>query len=57
VKQRIDELGSVQITTVRVNGASLYRVRLGPVASVEEADRLLARVLATGFGDARIVVD
>lgn len=57
VKQRIDELGSVQITSVRVNGTSLYRVRLGPVASVEEADHLLARVLATGFGDARIVVD
>ncbi|HUN48573.1 MAG TPA: septal ring lytic transglycosylase RlpA family protein [Stellaceae bacterium] len=57
VKQRIDGLGSVQITSVRVNGASLFRVRLGPVVSVEEADRLLAKVLATGFSDARIVVD
>ncbi len=57
VKQRIDALGAVQITSVRVNGASLYRVRLGPVMNVEEADRLLAKVLATGFSDARIVVD
>ena len=57
VKQRIDGLGSVQITSIRVNGTNLFRVRLGPVSSVEEADRLLAKVLATGFGDARIVVD
>lgn len=57
VRQRIAGLGSAQITAVRVNGNNLFRVRLGPIASVDEADRMLARVLANGLPDARIVVD
>lgn len=57
VRQRIAGLGSAQITAVRVNGANLFRVRLGPVANVDEADKVLARVLASGLPDARIVVD
>ncbi len=57
VRQRIAGLGSAQITAVRVNGNNLFRVRLGPIASVDEADRMLARVLASGLPDARIVVD
>jgi rare lipoprotein A len=57
VRQRVATLGSVQVSGVRINGNNLFRVRLGPVANVDEADRLLARVLATGLPDARIVVD
>jgi len=57
VKSRIDALGPVKVYAVRVNGVDLYRVRLGPVASVAEADRLLGRVIDAGLGEARIVVD
>jgi rare lipoprotein A len=57
VRQRVETLGRVQVSGVRINGSNLFRVRLGPVANVDEADRLLARVLATGLVDARIVVD
>ena len=57
VRQRIAGIGSANITAVRVNGNNLFRVRLGPIASVDDADKLLARVLATGLPDARIVVD
>jgi len=57
VRQRISGLGSAQITAVRVNGSNLFRVRLGPIASVDEADKMLARVLASGLPDAKIVVD
>ena len=42
---------------LRVNGSNLFRVRLGPITSVDEADKMLARVLASGLPDARIVVD
>jgi len=35
----------------------MFRVRLGPVATIEEADALLARVVASGLPNARIVVD
>ena len=57
VRARIAGIGSANITAVRVNGSNLFRVRLGPVASVDEADKVLSRVLASGLPDARIVVD
>jgi rare lipoprotein A len=57
VKSRLDPLGIVHVTGVRSQGIDLYRVRLGPIANVDEADRLLARVVDGGLSDARIVVD
>jgi rare lipoprotein A len=57
LKRRLDSLGPVNVVGAAVNGASLYRVRLGPIASVEEADRLLERVVAAGLPEARIIVD
>jgi rare lipoprotein A len=54
-KSRVDHLGSALIS--QVNGNGLYRVRLGPIGSVKEADRLLDRVVGTGLTEARIIVD
>jgi peptidoglycan lytic transglycosylase len=55
VRSRIASLGSVEIVPSQANGTALYRVRLGPVASEAEADRLRSKVVETGFPDARIV--
>lgn len=57
VQQRVASLGSASVSGTRVNGQNLFRVRLGPVANVQDADRLLAKVLAAGLVDAQIVVD
>jgi rare lipoprotein A len=57
VKSRLDGLGTVNVTGATINGVQIYRVRLGPIGSVDEADKLLDRVLATGISEARIVVD
>jgi rare lipoprotein A len=57
VRQRLAGVGSAQITAVRINGNNLFRVRLGPIASVDDADKMLTRVLATGLPDAKIIVD
>ena len=57
VRDRIASLGAVQVSGVRVNGANLFRVRLGPVASVQEADGLLSQVVAAGMSGAQIVVE
>lgn len=57
VQSRIASFGSVQVTTASVKGTEVYRVRLGPVATVEQADQLLARVVDSGYPEARIVVD
>jgi rare lipoprotein A len=57
VQSRISGLGSVQLTVASVNGIEIYRVRLGPIASADEAGRLLARVVDSGYPQARIVGD
>jgi rare lipoprotein A len=57
LQARVAPLGSVQVMTASVRGIEMYRVRLGPLSSVEEADQLLARVVDSGFPEARIVVD
>jgi rare lipoprotein A len=57
LQARVAPLGSVQVMTASVRGIEMYRVRLGPLASVEEADRLLARVVDSGYPEAMIVVD
>jgi len=53
----LSQVGEVNISPVLVNGQDLFRVRLGPVKSVEEADALLERVVSSGYVDARIIVD
>jgi rare lipoprotein A len=55
VQSRIARLGSVEVTTASINGVALYRVRLGPVESAAQADRLLALVVSSGYPRARLV--
>jgi rare lipoprotein A len=57
LKAKLTQLGNVNVTGTSINGANLYRVRIGPVPSVDEADRLLERVVDSGVPEARIVVD
>ena len=37
-----------------VNGRMLYRVRVGPIPSVNEFDRVLARLRSLGLADAQL---
>ena len=53
----LKSLAPSTITQVQAAEAHLFRVRLGPVATVEEADALLARVVSSGVPEARIIVD
>jgi rare lipoprotein A len=57
VQSRIASLGSVQVMSASVKGVEMYRVRLGRLASVAQADQLLARVVDSGYPEARIIVD
>jgi peptidoglycan lytic transglycosylase len=56
-RSRIASLGNAEIVPSHGNGNTLYRVRLGPVASEAEASRLRGKVVDSGFPDARIVGD
>jgi rare lipoprotein A len=54
---RLGAVGHTDVSTAIINGQTFYRVRVGPVASVDEADRLLTRVVNAGGAGAKIVVN
>jgi peptidoglycan lytic transglycosylase len=56
LKVQLDNFGNVSITDAKVSGTIVYRVRLGPVPTVEQADALLDKV-GTASPEARIVVN
>jgi rare lipoprotein A len=49
--------GDLRISPLQRNGQTLYRVRTGPLNSVEDADAALSRITGAGSNDAQIVVD
>jgi rare lipoprotein A len=51
------DLAPVYIQTSQLDNMPLYRVRLGPIASVDESDRLAARVAAQGLPQPIVVVE
>jgi rare lipoprotein A len=57
LRARLAEVGSARIAQAVVNHRRYFRVRFGPMGSVEDADRLLALLLDNGHADARVVVD
>lgn len=53
----LKSIGPVITQSVNVNGRQLWRVKVGPLASVDAADRVLARVVSAGGGGAKVVHD
>jgi rare lipoprotein A len=49
--------GDLRISALQRGSQTLYRVRTGPLASVQDADAALARITGAGSGEAQIVVD
>ena len=54
---KLSLLGPAKVTAAQVGTQQFYRVRLGPIATVEQADMVLTRVISIGHPEARIVVD
>lgn len=57
VLARISGIGPARISSVLVNGRDLFRVRVGPMTDVAEADLLLEQVIGSGYPNARVIVD
>jgi rare lipoprotein A len=57
LKTKLSAIGATSISEFVKDGATFYRVRLGPVANVGQADQLLQRVLKSGTNNAKIIVD
>ncbi|MDH5410884.1 MAG: SPOR domain-containing protein, partial [Alphaproteobacteria bacterium] len=58
LRARLTTLGHpVKVSQVYVTNQPFFRVRLGPLGNVEDADRALARVVDLGYPNAQIVID
>jgi rare lipoprotein A len=57
LRLELEYLGQVEISPISVDGRQLYRVRIGPIASVARADMTLAVVIDQGHAEARIVIE
>ncbi|MBV8060308.1 MAG: septal ring lytic transglycosylase RlpA family protein [Alphaproteobacteria bacterium] len=56
LQQELSKFGPVSVSDIQINGTMFHRVRVGPVASVDEADKLLSRIKRSGILNARTVV-
>lgn len=57
LQRRLAGLGAEVVLDYAAPREQAYRVRIGPLAGAPAADAMLARVIAQGFGDARIVAE
>jgi rare lipoprotein A len=57
VRATLSVLGEVKLTSLLISGKDLFRVRVGPIEAVVNADQILERVIRSGYPDARIIVD
>lgn len=57
VRGRLNLYGPARVVPANVGSQKFYRVRIGPLASVDESDRVLDQLINSGYPDARIVVD
>jgi peptidoglycan lytic transglycosylase len=54
-RRRLSRIGPIVMSPSRVNGRELLRVRVGPLFSDDEAERVLASVSQAGFPDCLVV--
>ncbi len=57
VSSALSGVWPAQISQVHTKAGPFFRVRLGPLNSVADADALLEKVIASGYPDARVIVD
>lgn len=57
LKAILSTIGEVEIQQVQITGRPLFRVRLGPIQSLEEAEGILAAVINAGYSESRLIVE
>lgn len=57
LRKKLAAITRSQVVPAVVGNQKFYRVRLGPIASLVEADHVLERVVAAGHPEARLIVD
>ena len=56
-QRSLESIGRTVVEEARIGDRRFFRVRLGPISSVSDGDRVLERVVASGYPNARLVVD
>ncbi|MGD2112163.1 MAG: septal ring lytic transglycosylase RlpA family protein [Gammaproteobacteria bacterium] len=51
------EFGEIHIMQGATTGGTIYRVRIGPLASVDAADRVSNSLISLGISDTRVIID
>ena len=54
LRHALDVFGPTEITHVEIDARSFYRVRIGPLNTPAEAEKILKRMLESGYSDAQI---
>jgi rare lipoprotein A len=57
LQSKLVQFGHAAMMPVQVKGVQYYRVRLGPISNVGQADKLLKKVVNAGYDSAKIIVD
>ncbi len=57
LRARLSSLGQVSVTEITTGGRLFYRVRVGPLKTVGDADAMLERLRLNGYEDSRIMID
>lgn len=57
LQARLSSIAPAKIEATRAGGVQTFRVRLGPLETVERADAVLARVTGSGVSGAHIIVE
>lgn len=55
--QALSHVGIVKVAQVDVRGTVYYRVQVGPLPTVDDADKMLSQVINSGYPEARIIVN
>ncbi len=55
IRQQLSDIGQVQVTEVWGTNGAIYRVRVGPITDLNEANIALNQVVKYGLPDARVV--
>lgn len=57
LRAQLANLGAAHVMQTSVSGRDFYRVRIGPMANLDAADQVRARVVAAGHAEARVVTE
>ena len=57
MRDQLFNMGPTQISRFTVSGTEIYRVRIGPLQTVEVADATLSRVVNSGVSEAQLIVE